>query len=167
MPGNVIKDLSDREVEILRLVARGASNKEIAHELFISANTVKVHLRNIFTKIGASSRTEAAMYAVKTGIVITLPPEISINENQNNQNTSPQKKISGFQESSDSAMQDEKNQNSTELVDLASNKSSLRRKQLRILAFFLIIFFVSLSLMIVWWRSRLPPNGIKNQVIPT
>jgi DNA-binding CsgD family transcriptional regulator len=61
--------LSDRELEILRLVATGASNKEIASQLFLSPNTVKVHLRNIFAKIGVQSRTEATMYAVRQGWV--------------------------------------------------------------------------------------------------
>ena len=67
-------DLSEREREILRLVATGASNKEIAQALFISSNTVKVHLRNIFAKIGVTSRTEAAMYAVNTGLVPSPGP---------------------------------------------------------------------------------------------
>lgn len=61
--------LSEREREILRLVATGASNKEIAAKLFISTNTVKVHLRNIFSKIGVASRTEATLYAIREKIV--------------------------------------------------------------------------------------------------
>ena len=61
--------LSDREIEILQLVSQGKSNKEIAAELFISVNTVKVHMANIFTKIGVSSRTEATLYAIEHGIV--------------------------------------------------------------------------------------------------
>jgi DNA-binding CsgD family transcriptional regulator len=67
MPDN--DSLSERELEILKLVATGASNKEIAYRLTISSNTVKVHLRNVFAKIGANSRTEAAMYAVRLGLV--------------------------------------------------------------------------------------------------
>lgn len=65
--------LSEREREVLRLVATGASNKMIAQHLSISTNTVKVHLRNVFSKIGANSRTEAALYAVRAGLVESAP----------------------------------------------------------------------------------------------
>lgn len=63
--------LSNREIEILSLVAQGASNKEIAKKLVISVNTVKVHLKNIYNKIGVSSRTEATLFAIQEGIVST------------------------------------------------------------------------------------------------
>jgi DNA-binding CsgD family transcriptional regulator/N-acetylneuraminic acid mutarotase len=61
-------ELTEREREILRLAATGNSNKNIALQLSISPNTVKVHLRNIFAKIGVASRTEAALYAIQTGL---------------------------------------------------------------------------------------------------
>lgn len=61
--------LSEREKEILQLVATGVTNRQVAHRLSISVNTVKVHLRNIFTKLGAESRTEATMIAVQEGWV--------------------------------------------------------------------------------------------------
>lgn len=62
--------ISEREREILRLVATGATNQQIAQQLSISINTVKVHLRNIFGKIGVASRTEATVYAIKQGLVV-------------------------------------------------------------------------------------------------
>jgi DNA-binding NarL/FixJ family response regulator len=68
--------LTEREVEVLRLVARGASNPQIAETLCITVNTVKVHLRNILDKLQLENRTQAAAYAVQSGLVssLTLDP---------------------------------------------------------------------------------------------
>ena len=66
--------LTDRELEITELVADGLTNREVAEALFISPNTVKVHLRNIFTKAGVSSRTELSILAIQKGW-ITIPVE--------------------------------------------------------------------------------------------
>jgi DNA-binding NarL/FixJ family response regulator len=58
---------SDRELEVLKLAAKGMSNKEIASELALSVRTVQSHLGNIFDKLGVSSRTEAVLRALKEG----------------------------------------------------------------------------------------------------
>ena len=57
--------LTDRELEVLRLVAKGLNNREVAKELFISENTVKNHVRNILEKLHLHSRMEAVVYAVR------------------------------------------------------------------------------------------------------
>lgn len=66
--------LTERETEVLRLVAEGQANKEIARNLTIGEKTVKTHVSNILAKLGVQSRTQAALYALRIGLVAT-PPE--------------------------------------------------------------------------------------------
>jgi NarL family two-component system response regulator LiaR len=61
--------LTPREIEVLRLAAKGISNKDIASELFLSLRTVKAHLTNIFNKMGCGSRTDAIIKGIKEGYV--------------------------------------------------------------------------------------------------
>jgi len=61
--------LSDRETEVMRLVAQGFSNKEIAEKLFISTKTARNHVTNCLTKLGATDRTEATTKAIKRGLI--------------------------------------------------------------------------------------------------
>lgn len=61
--------LTRREIEVLKLLAEGLFNKEIAYKLSISEKTVKNHVSNIFKKIGVADRTQAAVYAIRSGIV--------------------------------------------------------------------------------------------------
>jgi DNA-binding CsgD family transcriptional regulator len=64
--------LTGREVEVLRLLARGRSNKEIARELMISAKTTGTHVEHIYTKTGASNRAQASLFAMKHGLLTNL-----------------------------------------------------------------------------------------------
>jgi two-component system, NarL family, response regulator LiaR len=66
---NPFKELTNREMEILRLIARGLSNGEIADDLVISENTVKGHVSNILSKLHLADRTQAAVFAWEQGLV--------------------------------------------------------------------------------------------------
>ncbi len=69
-----IEALTDREKDVLKLVARGYTNRDIANDLVITENTVKVHLRNILDKLQLRNRQQAAAYAVQEGLVSRVYP---------------------------------------------------------------------------------------------
>jgi two-component system NarL family response regulator len=62
-------ELTSRELEVLRLIVEGKSNKEIAAQLSIAEGTVKIHINNILSKLGVTDRTQAATFALKRGII--------------------------------------------------------------------------------------------------
>jgi NarL family two-component system response regulator LiaR len=66
---NVFHDLSNRELEVLKLIAEGLSNAEISGRLFISEKTTKNHVSNILGKLHLADRTQAAVYAWRQGVV--------------------------------------------------------------------------------------------------
>lgn len=68
--------LTERELDVLQLVARGASNMQIAEELVISVNTVKSHLKNILSKLGMENRTQVAAYALEKGLVRPMEDDL-------------------------------------------------------------------------------------------
>ena len=68
-------DLTERETEVLRLMAHGQSNKQIARSLHISEKTVKTHVSNILSKLGVQSRTQATLYAIRIGLVSASPAD--------------------------------------------------------------------------------------------
>ena len=63
------RKLSEREIEVLRLVAKGNSNKEIAAQLFVTEDTIKVHVRSMLGKLRASDRTQAVVIALQRGLL--------------------------------------------------------------------------------------------------
>jgi NarL family two-component system response regulator LiaR len=62
------EELTERELDVLKLIARGQSNREISHELVISEKTVKTHVSNILSKLHLADRTQAAIYALREGL---------------------------------------------------------------------------------------------------
>ena len=66
LPGS---QLTDRELDVLRLLARGASNREAADSLGISENTIRIHVSRILDKLGAADRTQAVLLAIQNGLV--------------------------------------------------------------------------------------------------
>jgi DNA-binding NarL/FixJ family response regulator len=66
--------LTPRETEVLRLLAQGKSNKEVAADLVIGIKTVKTHVSSILSKLDVSSRTQAALHAVRIGLVSLEEP---------------------------------------------------------------------------------------------
>ncbi|MCA1716481.1 MAG: response regulator transcription factor [Actinobacteria bacterium] len=74
-PEALTEQLTEREVEVLKLIARGKANKQIARELFVAMSTIKTHVNNLYRKLNVTSRTQAALYAARIGLV--SPEEIS------------------------------------------------------------------------------------------
>lgn len=68
-PDDSFNDLSERELEVLRLIAQGGSNADIAQQLVLSEKTVKGHVSNILSKLHLSDRTQAAVLAWKKGLM--------------------------------------------------------------------------------------------------
>jgi NarL family two-component system response regulator LiaR len=68
LPGPAVDPLTQREVEVLRLVATGRSNQEISNQLVISEGTVRTHVSNILGKLHLASRTQATLYALREGL---------------------------------------------------------------------------------------------------
>jgi DNA-binding NarL/FixJ family response regulator len=82
---NAREKLTKQEVKVLVLVAQGWRTAKIAQELFISPRTVESHLARVFEKLGVSSRTEAAIYALQTNLAVSAEfrrnPEDTFNNN--------------------------------------------------------------------------------------
>jgi DNA-binding NarL/FixJ family response regulator len=70
-PDGDCEALTEREADVLKLLAQGLSNKEITRALSIGEQTVKTHVSHILDKLGVPSRTQAALYAIRTGLVST------------------------------------------------------------------------------------------------
>jgi DNA-binding NarL/FixJ family response regulator len=76
------RGLSAREVEVLRLLARGASSRDVARRLVIAEPTVAAHVRHIYDKIGVGTRAGATLFAIQHGLLDTVPDDAGPAESQ-------------------------------------------------------------------------------------
>ncbi|WP_433875437.1 response regulator [Sinomonas atrocyanea] len=74
-PDPLLKDLTPRELEVLRAICEGLSNAEIAHRFFLSEATVKSHVRRILTKLHLRDRVQAVVYGYETGLIVPSNPD--------------------------------------------------------------------------------------------
>lgn len=164
--------ISERELDVLNCLAEGASNREIADQLSISHNTVKVHVRNIFTKLGVSSRTEAATVALQKGVLSIpgLEPEPVVEDGEGvDDEDEAQDTENGSAEAADD---DENGDVATETAEpLTSGDRELlkRRNLLGIIGLVAIgaLLVVTISLLLDNMGTALSPTGSPADAAPT
>ncbi|MCS6839955.1 MAG: kelch repeat-containing protein [Roseiflexaceae bacterium] len=165
MSNDTLPQLSEREREILRLVATGATNQQIAAQLNISANTVKVHLRNIFGKIGVASRTEATVYAVRNGLLDVDSTEREIDSSVTLARIPPQD-----QSSEDEAAMPPQALQSDTSSGLAHSRSTVVRRPQHLLLMFggalgVIVLVASIVTLVIRNNLTAPTSAIQSSGI--
>lgn len=160
------EQLSKREQEILECVVDGSGNKQIAADLYISQNTVKVHLRNIYVKLGVSSRTEATTEAIRLGLVAVpgaeetavADPTPTENTIESPQETIPVNEVSPNGETAVSTTTESlTNIDSTDIVSTIPQEKE-RSKTVIILGFTLVLILLLTSVVGINYFNNARPT---------